>query len=82
MFDGMTTLVDLLPITGPVRLRAGDTFATRELPTLAGGTVRIPDPQKLVHLQMRRYAGCPKTSGRSTNCWRSSKGPPVSGVRS
>ena len=31
----------------------------RELVTLAGGTVRIPDPQKLVHLQMRRYAGCP-----------------------
>ena len=59
MFDGMTTLVESLPITSPARLRAGDTFATRELATLAGGRVRIPDPQKLVHLQMRRYAGCP-----------------------
>ena len=59
MFDGMTTLVDSFPITGPTRLRAGDTFAAREREELAGVRVRIPDPQKLVHLQMRRYAGCP-----------------------
>ena len=55
----MTTLVDALPLVGRARLRAGDTFVARELATLAGGTVRIPDPGKLVHLQMRRYAGCP-----------------------
>jgi peroxiredoxin len=59
MFDDMTTLVDSLPFAGRARLRAGDTFIARELATLAGGTVRIPDPRKLVHLQMRRYAGCP-----------------------
>ena len=55
----MTTLVDSLPFAGHARLQAGDTFNPRELTTLAGGTVRIPDPRKLVHLQMRRYAGCP-----------------------
>jgi peroxiredoxin len=59
IFDDMTTLVDPLPFAGRARLAAGHTFAARELVTLAGGTVRIPDPGKLVHLQMRRYAGCP-----------------------
>jgi hypothetical protein len=37
---------------------ATQTFPTRELATLSG-RVRIPDPQRLVHLQLRRYAGCP-----------------------
>ena len=59
MFDYMTTVVDALPLATGARLRAGETFIPRELHTLAGGTVRIPDPRKLVHLQMRRYAGCP-----------------------
>jgi peroxiredoxin len=59
MFDGMTTIVESLPFISGARLRAGDTFVARDLPALAGGTVRIPDSRKLVHLQMRRYAGCP-----------------------
>jgi len=59
MLDDMTTVVAALPAVSRARLRAGDTFIARELLTLAAGMVRIPDPQKLVHLQMRRYAGCP-----------------------
>ena len=59
MFDGMTTIVDSLPFVPGARLRAGDTFVPRDLPTLAGSIVRVPDPRKLIHLQMRRYAGCP-----------------------
>jgi peroxiredoxin len=59
MFDDMTTVVDALALATGARLRAGETFIPREFHTLAGGTVRIPDPRKLVHLQMRRYAGCP-----------------------
>jgi hypothetical protein len=59
MFDDMTTVVDALPLASGARLRAGETFIPRELGTLAGGSVRIPDPHALVHLQMRRYAGCP-----------------------
>ena len=59
MFDGRTTAVDALPLATVARLRAGETFIPRELVTLAGATVRIPDPQYVVHLQMRRYAGCP-----------------------
>jgi peroxiredoxin len=55
----MNTIVDTVPLVSGARLRAGETFIPRELLTLAGGTVRIPDPGKLVHLQMRRYAGCP-----------------------
>lgn len=62
MFDDMTTVIDALPFAPAARLRAGDTFSPRELRTLAGDTVRIPDPRQLVHLQMRRYAGCPLCS--------------------
>jgi peroxiredoxin len=62
MFDDMTTLVDALPLATGARLRAGENFIPRELRALAGGTVRIPDPRKVVHLQMRRYAGCPVCS--------------------
>lgn len=41
------------------RLRVGQAFVPCELPTLAGTSACIPDARRLVHLQMRRYAGCP-----------------------
>jgi peroxiredoxin len=31
----------------------------RELLSVTGEEVRVPDPQRLVHLQFRRFAGCP-----------------------
>jgi peroxiredoxin len=40
-------------------MREGIVLSPRELPTIAGEPVRIPDPEQLVHLQFRRYAGCP-----------------------
>lgn len=39
--------------------RVGDLFPARELVTLTGKRVRLPDPSRLVHLQLRRFAGCP-----------------------
>ncbi len=30
-----------------------------ELVTVTGETIRVPDPERLVHLQFRRFAGCP-----------------------
>ncbi|MFD7654372.1 peroxiredoxin-like family protein [Actinosynnema sp. NPDC059797] len=30
-----------------------------EWETVRGGAVRVPDPDRLVHLQFRRFAGCP-----------------------
>lgn len=57
----MSNSVDVLP-SGPTpgsRLRIGQAFAPRDLATIAGASVRIPDARQLVHLQMRRYAGCP-----------------------
>lgn len=32
---------------------------TRELVTVTGAELRVPDPERLVHLQFRRFAGCP-----------------------
>ncbi|QQQ77012.1 AhpC/TSA family protein [Saccharothrix sp. 6-C] len=33
--------------------------SAREWEAVLGGTVRVPDPHTLVHLQFRRFAGCP-----------------------
>jgi peroxiredoxin len=41
------------------KLSVGETIAPRVLTTIRDETVPIPDPQHYVHLQFRRYAGCP-----------------------
>ena len=33
--------------------------SAREWDAVTGGAVRVPDPRNLVHLQFRRFAGCP-----------------------
>lgn len=40
-------------------LKVGDVINSRELETIRGDRIRIPDPEHLVHLQFRRFAGCP-----------------------
>ena len=41
------------------QLSTGDTIASRVLTTIRSEAVPVPDPERLVHLQFRRYAGCP-----------------------
>ncbi|WP_431240146.1 peroxiredoxin-like family protein [Mycolicibacterium aichiense] len=41
------------------RVRPGDLVEADELRTVKGGIVVVPDPDLLVHLQFRRFAGCP-----------------------
>lgn len=41
------------------RLVQGAIVPRRVLESIAGEQVRIPDPSELVHLQFRRFAGCP-----------------------
>src|SRR5438034_8135249 len=42
------------------KARVGDTFPTLELTATSGKPVTIPDPEGyFVHLQLRRFAGCP-----------------------
>jgi peroxiredoxin len=41
------------------RVNVDDVLNHRELVTIHGEPVQIPEPQRLVHLQFRRYAGCP-----------------------
>ena len=42
------------------KARVGDAFPTLELTASSGQLVAIPDPEgNLVHLQLRRFAGCP-----------------------
>ncbi|MFC4108564.1 peroxiredoxin-like family protein [Micromonospora zhanjiangensis] len=41
------------------RWAVGRTVTGRELDTVGGGRVPVPDPGRLVHLQFRRFAGCP-----------------------
>lgn len=42
-----------------VKLAVDNRIRTREFGSVAGETVRVPDPDRLVHLQFRRFAGCP-----------------------
>lgn len=41
------------------RIAIGTGVAARALAAISGEAVRIPDPQRTVHLQFRRFAGCP-----------------------
>jgi peroxiredoxin len=41
------------------QLNVGDVVKRNDLLTIQGSRVQIPDPARLVHLQFRRYAGCP-----------------------
>jgi peroxiredoxin len=40
-------------------VNVGDRLQHRELVTIQGEPVQVPEPERLVHLQFRRYAGCP-----------------------
>lgn len=39
--------------------RVGDRIDAIKLETIDGRSVALPDPDRLVHLQFRRFAGCP-----------------------
>ena len=41
------------------KIQVGEVIPKRSLTTIASERVNIPDPTHLVHLQFRRYAGCP-----------------------
>jgi peroxiredoxin len=40
-------------------VNVGNLLKHRELVSIHGEPVQIPEPERLVHLQFRRYAGCP-----------------------
>jgi peroxiredoxin len=42
-----------------VQLRPGARVAARQLSAISGAPVRIPDRGRRIHLQFRRFAGCP-----------------------
>lgn len=41
------------------KIHTGQQIAPLELTAITGEPIRIPDPDLLVHLQFRRFAGCP-----------------------
>ncbi|BBZ18738.1 MULTISPECIES: peroxiredoxin-like family protein [Mycolicibacterium] len=41
------------------KIEAGDVVTARELADIHDKLVRVPDQDRLVHLQFRRFAGCP-----------------------
>lgn len=43
----------------PTQFKVGDLVSDRTLVTIHGEPVQIPDQERLVHLQFRRYSGCP-----------------------
>ncbi len=47
------------PRTRTGQIEVGVVIGSEELETTSGELVRVPDPDRLVHLQFRRFAGCP-----------------------
>jgi len=45
--------------TSARRLHPGDTVSPQRLVAISGEEVSVPDPGRLVHLELRRFAGCP-----------------------
>jgi peroxiredoxin len=45
--------------TSARRLEPGDTVSPHQLVAISGAPVNVPDPGQLVHLELRRFAGCP-----------------------
>jgi peroxiredoxin len=43
----------------PNRLSVGTVISGRELVTIADTPIQMPDTKRLIHLQFRRFAGCP-----------------------
>lgn len=41
------------------QVRSGSTVHDRQLTAVSGDRVAVPDPDRLIHLQFRRFAGCP-----------------------
>jgi peroxiredoxin len=42
-----------------MQVKPGDTVEASELHTIKGANVTVPDPERILHLQFRRFAGCP-----------------------
>ena len=56
----MTIIADRTDDKARVKTRVGDAFPTLELAATSGQPVTVPDPAgDYVHLQLRRFAGCP-----------------------
>jgi len=47
------------PLRAPGRIDAGARLEPFQLASITGRPIAIPDPRRLVHLQFRRFAGCP-----------------------
>src|SRR5438093_11761731 len=42
-----------------MKFKSGDTVPARTLESVTGGPIKLPDPNRLVHLQFRRFVDCP-----------------------
>src|SRR6266498_4461493 len=49
----------MLTYRAPTRIQPGAVVAVHQFDTVSGAPVRVPDPDRLTHLQFRRFAGCP-----------------------
>jgi peroxiredoxin len=42
-----------------VKFKTGDTFPETTLQSVRGESIKLPDPNRLIHLQLRRFVDCP-----------------------
>jgi peroxiredoxin len=67
--------------TSRTQVRPGSVIAARELTAVSGRPVAIPDPGGLIHLQFRRFAGCPVCNLRLRSMVRRHQEIEAAGVR-
>jgi len=47
------------PLFSTMKKHPGDSISPRVVTSISGAEIPLPDPDRLTHLQFRRFAGCP-----------------------
>ena len=48
-----------------MKFKSGDIVQATTLESVTGEPIKLPDPNRLVHLQFRRFVDCPISNGTS-----------------
>jgi hypothetical protein len=51
-----------------MKFKPGDIVPATTLESVTGGPIKLPDPNRLVHLQFRRFVDCPICNTHIASC--------------
>src|SRR5436309_2578638 len=64
-----------------MKLKPGDTVPARTLESVTGERIRVPDPHRLIHLQLRRFVDCPICNTHIAELRRRARAIETAGIR-